>query len=234
MEVYNDIHSALYLFFKLIRENNQELIHAIQLTPNSREEFNACKDWQQETDVLERVRKFYALTMQAIGTVGGWSYSKSCSRRGMTAACSKWLKAVDEKLPDCVERLREVQIEKLDILELIEKYDGPETLFYLDPPYVQEARKAKNQYAFEMSMSQYQELVKRLLNLKGKAILSGYDHEVYRPLEAEGYRKVFLGAYGKQIQKAKPENYSHGNEFVWINYERVTEPTGLLHTFNHY
>ena len=43
LEVYNDLHSGLYLIFKLLRENNEEFIKRLSLTPYSREEFENSK-----------------------------------------------------------------------------------------------------------------------------------------------------------------------------------------------
>lgn len=102
MEVYNDLHSGLYLLFKLLRENNEELIKAIQLTPYSRKEFMIDNKgtWKEETNEIEKVRKFYVEIMQAVGGKGGWCYAKSKSRRGMCQSVSRWLGNIDENMPD--------------------------------------------------------------------------------------------------------------------------------------
>jgi DNA adenine methylase len=81
-----------------------------------------------------------------------------------------------------------VQIENQDFRKLIPGYDGPDTLFYLDPPYVPQTRRSGG-YAHELSLDDHHELVGILLGLKGMAILSGYAHPVYKPLEKAGWRK---------------------------------------------
>lgn len=221
MEVYNDLHSGLYLLFKLLRENNEELIKAIQLTPYSREEFMADNkgSWKYEANDIEKVRKFYVEVMQAVAGKGGWCYTKSKSRRGMCQSVSRWLGNIDENMPDLIERLREIQIENLDIIELINKYDTEDTLFYLDPPYIHDTRSAKKMYDYEMSNEKHIELVNTLLHIKGKVILSGYEHEIYKPLENAGWQKVLLGNYAKRSQKSNEGELDKGQEFVWINYK---------------
>ena len=83
LEVYNDLHSGLYLFFKLLRENNEEFIRRLSLTSYSREEFENSKGWMYEEDEIEKARSFYVRTMQSVASNGGWCYAKSKSRRGM-------------------------------------------------------------------------------------------------------------------------------------------------------
>lgn len=223
IEIYNDIHNGLYLLFKYLRDDNlrEELIKKIQLTPYSRQEFMECKKtWRNETNELEKIRKFYTATMQSVGGTGegGWQYSKTLSRRGMSQCVSRWLGNVDDNLVNAIERLREIQIENLDIVQLIDKYNYEDTLFYLDPPYIQDTRSAKKVYEHEMSIDKHKELVNKLLHIKGKVILSGYDHEIYNKLIDKGWEKVLLGEYSKRSQKHNEGELDKGKEFVWVNY----------------
>lgn len=221
--IYNDIHQCLYLLFKLLRDENtrDKLIEQIQLTPYSRDEFMDCKKtWKTEVDEIEKVRKFYTSIMQSVGATGegGWCYAKSNSRRGMSQAVSRWLGNVDDNMVNVIEKLRTMQIENLDVLELIKKYDKEDICFYLDPPYITETRKAKEVYDYEMTEKQHEELVDALLNTKGKVILSGYDHIIYNKLEENGWNKIFLGDFSKRSQRANDGQLEKGQEFLWINF----------------
>ena len=219
LEVYNDLHSGLYLFFKLLRENNKEFIRRLSLTPYSREEFENSKRWMYEDDEIEKARKFYVRTMQSVASNGGWCYAKSKSRRGMCQSVSRWLGNIEENLSGAIERLKEVQIENLDVLDLIKKYDKEDTLFYLDPPYVPETRKQKKSYDCEMTREQHIELINTLINVKGKVILSGYDNDIYNKLLDNGWKKIILGEFSKRGQKTNNGELTKGKEFVWINYD---------------
>ena len=219
LEVYNDLHSGLYLFFKLLRENNEEFIRRLSLTPYSREEFENSKGWMHEDDEIEKARKFYVRTMQSVASNGGWCYAKSKSRRGMCQSVSRWLGNIEENLSGAIERLKEVQIENLDVLDLIKKYDKEDTLFYLDPPYVPETRKQKKSYDCEMTREQHIELINTLINVKGKVILSGYDNDIYNKLLDNGWKKIILGEFSKRGQKTNNGELTKGKEFVWINYD---------------
>jgi Site-specific DNA methylase len=224
IEVFNDINSDLVTFFRVLRDKNkaQELQRLLELTPHSREEFIECyNSWESEKNEVERVRKWFVTLMQCFSKSfgnSGWSYSKTVSSRGMSQTTSQWLGKIENDLPAAVERLRTVQIENQDFREIIPRYDSPETLFYLDPPYIHETRKMTYTYAFEMKNSDHEELVDLLLKIKGKAILSGYDHPIYNKLLDNGWRKILLGEYDKKSMKHDAQTQK-GKEYVWINYE---------------
>lgn len=229
IEVYNDINSGLYSFFKVLRDENKanKLKEKLDLTPYSREEFYNCKDtWMLEKDEIEKVRKWYVTAMQSFSTnFSTWSHSKSKSRRGMSQSVSQFLGKIENDLPDAIERLKYVQIENVDFRQLIKKYDSKDTLFYLDPPYIHDTRKMTYEYANEIYKQDHKELVNLLLNIKSKAILSGYDHEIYNPLIENGWSKISLGKFDKRSIKAIDESREKGEEIVWINYKLESKKT---------
>ena len=57
--------------------------------------------------------------------------------------------SLPEKILLAAERLRGVQIENRPAVELIRKFNYPNVLIYLDPPYMPDTRHGK-QYRFEM------------------------------------------------------------------------------------
>jgi DNA adenine methylase len=128
-----------------------------------------------------------------------------------------------------------VQIDSVDARQAIRYWDTPETFFYLDPPYVPEARgdHKTSRYNYEFQLEDHKQLVEVLLQVKGKALLSGYDHPVYRPLEEAGWHKVVReitshaiartrvsGILGPGSAKAKAPR----TEVLWMNFK----PEGLV------
>lgn len=221
IDVYNDISEDLYNFFKTLRSDSRdELIAKIQLTPYSRQEFLRCSNnTLSNMDDIERARVFYIKTMQSFSSIGkSWSYSKNKSRRGMSQAVSKFLGNVDKNMLDCIDRLREVQVENLDIIELINKYDSEDTFFYLDPPYISETRVSDDVYDEEMPVEKHKEMLNTLLNIKGKCLISGYNHEVYDILIKNGWNRVILGKYKHRNGDTKGVKKNTRQEIVWKNY----------------
>ena len=190
VEVYNDIDSGLVNFFRVLRDKwkFKRFYELVRLTPYAREEWDHCRaTWEDCEDDVERAYRWYVAVRQSFSGYFGesWSSVVTFSSRGMAGTCSRWLSAI-EGLPQIHERLMRVQIEHADWRVVLERYDRPETLFYLDPPYMMETRSG-GEYEHELSEADYRDLVERLLGIAGKAILSGYAQAVYEPLEAAGW-----------------------------------------------
>ena len=88
------------------------------------------------------------------------------------------------------ERLKRVQVDNIDAIACIQYWDSPDTLFYLDPPYIHDTRIDKKVYHHEADDNHHRQLVNTLLAIKGQAVLSGYAHEIYEPLLEQGWHKV--------------------------------------------
>jgi len=70
-----------------------------------------------------------------------------------------------------------VQIESLPYEKILEKYDRPTTLFYLDPPYWERVL-----YKFNFGESDFRGLEQRLRAIQGKFLLSLDDRPEVREL----------------------------------------------------
>jgi len=231
VEVYNDLDEDLVNFFRVLRneEKFKKFYHKVALTPYSRKEFYDCREtWSQCEDEVERAYRWYVVArMSFSGRFGmSWSFAVSASTRGMPETASKWLSII-EMLPEIHQRIMRVQIECDDFRKIIETYDTPETLFYMDPPYVPDTRRDGG-YKHEMTLEDHKELVEILLNVKGKVMLSGYAHPVYESLEKAGWHRIdfetacfavgktrYTGILGEGNAKKKQPRI----ESVWRNYQ---------------
>ena len=216
VETYNDLDSELVNFFRTPRNRTEKLIEAIRLTPFSREELAmACTPARGLSDI-ERARRFHVRARQTrtgLAQKSGedrWAHCVLTSRSGMSGAVSRWLGSID-RLADVSERLRRVQIENAPALDAIARYDTGETLFYLDPPYVHDARGDASAYGFEMSNADHKELADALRQVRGRVVLSGYRTDLYDRLFA-GWTRIDA-----------PERLCHSvrkprREAVWLNF----------------
>lgn len=206
VEVYNDVDGGLVNFWRVVRDPALygDLQRRLALTPYARAEYQAARrTWRDEFDPLERAALWWTMVRQGFSAHAskhaGWSYTVGWSARGMSREVSKYLNAI-EGLAAVHERIQRVQIEEGDWRAVMDRYDGPETLFYLDPPYVPATRRAGG-YAHELSIEDHRELVARALAIKGGAVLSGYDHPLYAPLVDAGWsvrrREVYCHAAGR-------------------------------------
>lgn len=140
VETYNDIDGELANFFRVLRDDKEALLEAIGLTPFSREEFEqAIQPPPAPISDLERARRFFVRARQVrtglaqTASSGRWAHCLLTSRAGMAGAVSRWLGSV-EGLAEIAQRLLRVQIEHAPAIEVIQRYDSADTLFYCDPP----------------------------------------------------------------------------------------------------
>jgi len=219
IEVYNDLNSEVVNFFQVLREKPEQLVHSLELTPFAKEEFD--ESYNLTDDPIENARKFYVRSFMSIaGPTTQWSsgfrrqkvfsHSKT-SNGGMTPAAITF--SNPQYLLTLAERLKGVTIENEDAINLIERYDSPETLFYLDPPYHPKTLshwKGKA-YSHEMSEGHHLRLAIVLNALEGSAIISGYNcgpYEKYYSSE-EGWTR-----FDKQARTNGPRS---AIESIWLN-----------------
>jgi DNA adenine methylase len=186
-EVLNDLNGDVTTFFQILRDQPQQLIRAIELTPYSRKELALA--FQVTSDPLETARRFYVRSWQGWGAGAlkekkGWRYMHSPTRSSSVA--EDWQRT--EHLWDIAKRLRQVQIECTPALEILKRMDTPHTLFFLDPPYLPDTRKGScapsSQYVFDMDEKAHRVLGKQLQAIQGMVILCGRPSALYDELYA--------------------------------------------------
>jgi DNA adenine methylase len=216
VETYNDLDGDLVNFFRVLRDQKDDLIMAIGLTPFSREEFEiALRD--EDCLPLERARRFFVRARQVrtglaqTASSGRWAHCLLTSRAGMAGAVSRWLGSV-EGLSEIAQRLLRVQIEHAPAIEVIHRYDSPETLFYCDPPYPHDSRGDSNAYRYEMTDDEHRALAAVLHNVKGKVAISGYDSPLMNTLYGDWMRIEAPAKMAHSIKKTR-------TEMLWVNYD---------------
>lgn len=216
VETYNDLDSELVNFFEALRNQGPKLIKAIGLTPFSREELVRACIPEQGLSKLERARRFYIRARQTrtglaqTSSEGRWAHCVLTSRAGMSGAVSRWLGSV-EGLPEIAQRLQRVQIENAPAIETIQRYDTPETVFYVDPPYVHSARGDSAAYGFEMTDQDHKSLAKVLNRVRGRVILSGYRTDLYDQLYRKWRREDADARNCHSVRKLRQES-------AWLNF----------------
>ena len=219
VETFNDIDSDLTNFFETLRDTatSDALLKAIALTPFSREELVRACTAEEELDPVERARRFFVRARQTrtglaqTSSEGRWAHCVMTSRAGMAGAVSRWLGSI-EGLSEIVQRLLRVQIENAPALEVIERYDSSETLFYLDPPYVHAERGDTSAYGTEMTDEDHIDLAKLLHRSNGRFAVSGYRSDLYDDL-FDSWRRVDADPkLCHSVRKPRQES-------IWMNYD---------------
>ena len=216
-EVANDIYGELMNFWRVLQDgpSYQHFARRMEATPFAKPEWEtATKIPINSPDVSAAISFFIRCRQSRAGQFREFaSITRNRLRRNMNEQCSAWINCV-ECLPDVHARLMRVLILCEDAIDTILKQDGPNTLFYLDPPYIHEARQCSGMYQFEMVESDHAKLIDVLKNVQGTVILSGYPNQLYAKQLADW-----------QIHDIDMPNHAAGGktkrrmtERLWMNY----------------
>lgn len=130
-EVINDFNGEVATLFRILQRHYPQFMDMLKFQVTSRREFERLKSSDPATLTdLERAARFLYLQRLAFGgKVAGQNFGVSggAARFNITRLAST-LEAIHERLAGVV-------IENLPWQTFIDRYDRPETLFYLDPPY---------------------------------------------------------------------------------------------------
>lgn len=207
VEIYNDLDSRLVNVMRCLQDDEEarRLARKLSLTPWSREEFEkACavldRAHNHSSDMLAWAT--IVVSFQGYGS-GGLRRESRCGWRAKDDganghAAHAWVNYPAEISAFCA-RLQGVVIEHRNALEVLPVHDRRDALHFVDPPYVQEARKSRHRYTHDFGDVSHRELSKVLHRLKGAVILSGYPSPLYNKLyrtwrcEKRAHRSVMGG-----------------------------------------
>ncbi len=197
VEVLNDLDGDIVNLYRVLQDQTkfEELVHRLIFTPYARAEFVRALQTLKNPNAsdIDRAWAFFVKQNQGFGgsaqTPGSWGRAITEVHNNMAETTSKWRSRL-KLLSFWHERLSRVQIDCTDGIACIQYWDTPETVFYIDPPYVPDTRKDRSLYKNEPDLAYHERLVEALLAVKGKVMLSCYDHPVYAPLTKAGWHRL--------------------------------------------
>jgi DNA adenine methylase len=174
VEVLNDLDGEIVNFFRVCQQHHEELIRYFKFILVSRKWFELLKatDPTTLTDIQRAARQLYLL--------------KNCFASLVVNPSYHWHVVQPpgfniDRLPQLIEsahkRLARVQIESLPYEKVLVRFDRPDTLFYLDPPYF-----GRSLYRYNLSAEDFAAMAQHLEKLRGKFILSLNDVPEVRAL----------------------------------------------------
>ena len=217
-EIYNDLDDDVVGLFQVLRsERAAELLTALRATPFARAEFDLA--YEIATDPVEEARRLVVRSFMGFGSDGfnravTTGFRANAHRSGTTPA-TDWANLPDA-LVFTIERLRGVVIEHRDAAGVFAQHDGPDSLHYVDPPYLPATRSPKSRksgeryhaYRHEMTDADHARLLDVLLGLKGMVVLSGYPAPSY---------DAALSGWTRVERAAHADGARDRTEVLWIN-----------------
>lgn len=167
-EVLNDANGELVNLYRVVQHHLDELVRQFRWSLVSRTMFEWAQMAAPETLTdIQRAARFFFLQRCAFGgKVVGQTFGYSA-----TAPAKLNLLRVEEDLSQAHLRLARVTIENLDWADCLARYDRPETVAFMDPPYWQ-----TQGYGQLFDLPAYQAMAEAMAAIRGKAILTINDH----------------------------------------------------------
>ena len=181
-EVYNDLDDEVVNVFRVLRNPVQKelLRRAVELTPYARAEFD--DSYLPAADPVDQARKTLFRSWAGFGSAGATGRTGFRTHSASPNVVASWYRL--QHLIDAFhQRLLtgNVLIENDDAISVMYRHDRLDTLHYVDPPYIHQARQMESNryYRYEMTDDDHAQLLGGLLELKGMVLLSGYQNTLY-------------------------------------------------------
>jgi len=202
VEIVNDISAEVVTFFRVLRDNADELIEMINVTPYSREQFDELKKMVPTSDV-QKAWRYY--------TINRLCFSGKLTDKATFGSGIKRPPAFYKKMKyfkPVIDRLSSVIIENLDYRDFFRRYcNDPSVFIFADPPYVGGERQYSG--VFKFGEADHIKLAELLYMHKGKWLLTYNDvpfvRELYRDfpfITLERHENVNLTKDGKERMPA--------------------------------
>ncbi|MCX7911100.1 MAG: DNA adenine methylase [Endomicrobia bacterium] len=213
-EVYNDLDKDLFNIFYCMKYHRKEFQNYLKNTIVSREFYKLYLDKYKNNDWVDNVERaygfIYLITNGFASKIGSFGYSKTSNRR------AGHIFSFYKRFLEFRDRLQNVCIENLDFEECIKKYDSPNTLFFIDPPYVE----AERYYREMFTKEDHYKLANILKGIKGKFLFTHYENDFILNLY-KGFNKYEVNNYKYSYgvtQMSKRKNREKVKEIIITNY----------------
>ncbi len=227
--IVNDIDLGVINFFTVLREEPDELIRLISLSPLHREEWRRSRKHDGDrkfimANPVEAARQFYVSVTQSFSGVraaeggGGWGRSESNTRE-----------RIEARLMEAANAIQHFRFESKDALGVIKQYAKLDAMVYVDPPYMQETRKGIA-YRHDDFEGKHKEMLELCLQSEAWIAISGYPSDLYSDMLKDWNvhtQDVCVRASSEGLADGNRGARRRGKETVWMNYT----PQGAANLF---
>ena len=153
-------------------------------SPASRRLYHECFERLGEhLSPLERAYNF--LIVGNLGYAGLHPLMQNCFSTGNNHKLN--LLSLPHALRLWRDRFRHIIIENLDWEKLVENYDGEETFFFCDPPYVPETLGSDTNFYLHTDFN-HPRFLNTMKGIKGKCLICGYTCPLYTRLTQRRFK----------------------------------------------
>lgn len=220
--ILNDVDRNVVTFLRVLRDSPDELYEVCALTPHARDEFRLAADMDTPMTDLERARRFWVRINQSFAKTmsaqTGWSWTTA-----RTTAIPATISNRRERFMPAAERLMGCTIENKPAVALLEGLTtGPESVWYLDPPYMHSTRVQTAGYAHEMTDADHEALARVCNATTSVVVISGYRSPEYDEWYAGWYSRTIETMGWSSNSKTNVRTPRH--EVLWCNRDVFGHP----------
>jgi DNA adenine methylase len=212
IEVYNDLDGEIVGIFRVVQDpaTCRELVRRLRRTPYARREF--ARAFEPSGDPITRAaraitRAYQSFHHEALFNLGKTTFADARHRAGGHCKAHEWA-SYPRSLATVCRRMQGVIVECRDAREVLRAQDTPDTLFFVDPPYLP-ATRSEAGYRHELDQAEHVALLAALRALQGLVVLAGYPSALYDQ-HLPGWRRV-------QRQHHAAGSLRPRTEALWIN-----------------
>lgn len=215
LNVYNDLNPHLANIFMHFSKDPHALRAQLCAWPQQNADLyrqfqeDIFGDNKPELDLITAAKYLYLEVQSFTGNTLGLNSSVYFDKKNIHGLNPLLKKLSDTKI---TKRLEKLTVENLTAIDVINKYDSPDTFFYVDPPYYEK----EHYYTQAFGKEQHQQLAECLNNIKGEFALSYYDFaELNTWFPEDKFRRT---TYNVSKQSSSRTNKQRGIELVIRNY----------------
>lgn len=218
VETVNDLDQHLVTFWRILRDQPEDLMRVCTFTPHSRAELDLCRQPMSGLSDLEIARRVWSQLAQGRSgrrTRTGWRFHVNGDTN---VGMDTYLRGYVGRMPATADRIASVQLECMPALDIIDLYGRePTTLLYVDPPYLSTTRRSL-QYVHELhTEAEHVELAEALNSTAAAVVLSGYRSPLYDRIYSD-WETVEIPASTQQSGRD-----ARRTEVLWMNFTPSAE-----------
>jgi len=218
IEVYNDLDKEIVSLFQTVQDPTQcrALMRRLRRTPYSRRIFETA--FQPSNNPVIRAqsaitRAYQSFHHEALFNPKKTTFADAKHRNATHCKAREWA-SYPRTLSTISRRLQGVILECRSAQQVIRAQDTPDTLFFIDPPYLP-ATRTKSGYRHEMTETEHIALLEQLRHVKGMVILAGYPSTLYDQTLHDWHR---IERESRAAGSAKPRT-----EVLWLSPNAVAK-----------
>jgi DNA adenine methylase len=172
--IYNDLDRHVHNFFQVLRDHKEEFLEKLEFSPYERQEFirayeviHSDGEWLKLSPV-EWARLYLISNRQSFA--GKEDKTWSISRQGENNPHT-W-RGLPKLAAEVADHLKYAFIENSDYRDTFRRWDSPETVFYVDPPY--EHVEGDYYHVNKAGGFNHAEMAEEISKLQGSVVVSYY------------------------------------------------------------